>query len=81
MAEYQSSSTIVTTSPTGSTVATSSKREDDPEFQAMLAQRSTKRHRNDYDRFIEIPNHPSIPSALDWWRTNQGSYTDLGKNG
>ena len=35
----------------------------DPEYRQVLLNRSSKRRRNDYDRYIEIPNDPDIPSA------------------
>jgi len=51
----------------------------DPEFQHALTTRSNKRRRSDYDRYIEVPNDPSIPSSLMWWRENHKLYSDLGK--
>jgi hypothetical protein len=52
---------------------------DDPEFQQLLEQRSVKRRRNDFDRYIEILNDTSIGSSLDWWRVNQNNFPDLGR--
>ena len=52
---------------------------NDPEFQQALANRSTRRRRCDYDRYIEVPNDPSIPSGLMWWRENHKLYPDMGK--
>jgi len=52
---------------------------NDPEFQRSLAARSSKRRQSDYDKYIEIPNDPSIPSALVWWRDNHKLYPDMGK--
>ena len=52
---------------------------NDPEYQQSLVSRSSKRRRNDYDRYIEVPNDPTIPSGLGWWRENSRLYPDLGK--
>jgi len=49
----------------------------DAEFQAVLAQRAAKKRRSDFDRYIEIPNDPGIPSSLAWWRRNERFYPDL----
>jgi hAT family C-terminal dimerisation region len=57
---------------------TSSAMENDKPYQAMVAKRSAKRRRNDYDRYIETPNDPSIPSLL-WWRTFHTSFPDLAR--
>src|SRR5436190_5837182 len=53
--------------------------QEDPEFQQVLAERSSKRRRNDYDRYIEIPNDPDIFSCLGWWRQNGRLYPDLSR--
>src|SRR5579859_5182 len=50
---------------------------NDPEYQQTLLERSAKRRRNDFDRYIEIPNDPHIPSGLGWWRENYRMYPDL----
>lgn len=52
---------------------------NDPEFQRSLSARSSKRRRSDYDKYIEIPNDPSIPFGLVWWRDNCKLYPDMGK--
>jgi len=49
----------------------------DPEYEAALASRSTKRRKNDFDRYIEVPNDPDIPSGLGWWKVNHKMYPDL----
>ena len=53
--------------------------QDDPEFQQALANRSSKRHRNDYDHYIEIPNNPDIFSPLGWRRQNHQMYPNLAR--
>ena len=53
--------------------------QEDPNFQQVLAERSSKRRRNDYDRYIEIPNDPDIFSSLGWWRQNGRLYPDLSR--
>jgi hypothetical protein len=50
---------------------------NDQEYRASLVARSSKRRRNDFDRYIEIPNDPGILSCLGWWRQNEHSYPDL----
>jgi hypothetical protein len=52
---------------------------NDTEYHRALLSRSIKRRRNDFDRYIEIPNDPSISSCLDWWRQNHRSFPDLAK--
>ena len=49
----------------------------DPEYRQVLLSRSSKRRRNDYDRFIEIPNDPDIASGIGWWRDHWLQYRDL----
>jgi len=49
----------------------------DPEYHQTLLSRSSKRRRNDYDRFIEIPNDPDIPSGIGWWKAHYVQYPDL----
>src|SRR5579859_7769872 len=49
----------------------------DPEYQAALADRSSKCCKNDYDRYIEVPNDPDIPSGLGWWGENHRLYPEL----
>src|SRR5271155_4058268 len=52
--------------------------DDDYEFQAMLAERAAKRARiHDFDRYIAIPNDPSIKSVLGWWRANRTAFPEL----
>jgi hypothetical protein len=50
---------------------------NDPEYRDALLNRSLKRRRNDFDRYIEIPNDPEIPSCLGWWRQNHRAFPDL----
>ena len=38
-----------------------------------------KRRRNDYDRYIELPNNTAITSSLKWWYSNQECYPDLAR--
>ena len=52
---------------------------DDAEFLAMLTEQSAKRCRNDYDRYIELPNNTAITSSLKWWHSNQECYPDLAR--
>jgi hAT family C-terminal dimerisation region len=52
---------------------------NDPEFNAVLEQRSAKRLKNDYDRYISLPNEVTLTSSLDWYRKNYLSFSDLGK--
>jgi hypothetical protein len=51
----------------------------DAEFNALLAQRTTKRQRNNYDRYIEITNDVTLESSLDWYKSNHSSFPDLAK--
>jgi hypothetical protein len=50
---------------------------NDFEFQQHLAKISTKRRRLDYDRYIEVPQDPSITSVLMWWKKHEHIYPDL----
>lgn len=52
---------------------------DDAEYQKLLTQRSSKRRRNDFDRYIDIPNDANIPSSLKWWRDNYKLFPELAK--
>ena len=52
---------------------------EDKEFQNVLAKRSAKKQRSDFDRYIEIPNDSGIQSSLGWWKQNQSAYPDLAK--
>lgn len=52
---------------------------DDIEYQELLTQRSSKRRRNDFDRYIEIPSDANIPSSLKWWRDNHKLFPQLAK--
>ena len=49
----------------------------DPEYHQNLLNRSAKRRRNDYDRFIDSPNDPDIRSGLGWWKAHYIHYKDL----
>jgi len=55
---------------------------DDEEYerykQQCLSLRNTQ-PRNEYDRYIEIPNDDDIKSSLIWWRDNAAAYSDLAK--
>ena len=54
--------------------------DDDYEFHAMLAKRAAIRARiHDFDRYINVPNDPSIKSVLGWWRANQAAFPNLAK--
>jgi hAT family C-terminal dimerisation region len=54
-------------------------REDD-EFLALLADRAAQRSGvHGYDRYANLPNDPTIESALGWWRGNRGLFPDLAK--
>ena len=76
---YNRSAPIDAHKSTLSSIAVGGKRgaEDDDEFITMLTQRSAKRRRNDYDRYVDIPNDPTITSPLDWWRNNQANFPEL----
>jgi hypothetical protein len=91
-AETTSSTSAVTSSTSNATIARFSSHPQvvitkrpidhhayivDPDFQAALTKRSKKHHKNDYDRYIEVPNDPSIKSSLGWWKENQKLYPDL----
>ena len=52
---------------------------EDEEFQNILAKRSAKKQRSDFDRYIEIPNDSGIQSSLGWWKQNQSASPDLAK--
>lgn len=52
---------------------------EDSEFAQILQQRASKHHRNDFDRYIEIPNDVHISSSLEWWKKNKSLYPDLAK--
>ena len=43
----------------------------------MLERRSTKRFRNEFDRYIDSPNDLDIPSILRWWKAHSGRYPQL----
>jgi len=46
----------------------------------MLAQRAAKRSRlDDFQRYINIPNDPCIPSALAYWKVHKDSFPDLAR--
>lgn len=52
---------------------------NDSAYREALFNRSSKRRRNDFDRYIEIPNDPDIVDSLSWWRENQANYPTLAK--
>ena len=80
-AEYQNGTSLAANTPAND----ANKRRlenafpNDPEYQRALMTRSSKRRRSDYDKYIEVPNDPSIPSGLGWWRENHKLYPDLGE--
>jgi hAT family C-terminal dimerisation region len=74
--------------PTGSATANPSSfhgikppaSDEDDEFLALLAERAAQRSDvHDYDRYANLPNNPTIKSALGWWRGSQGWFPDLAK--
>ena len=75
--------TTATHTITGASITHSNKRSAahlvDPEYHQVLLNRSSKRRRNDFDRYIEIPNDPDIASSLHWWRHNDQQFSDLGR--
>jgi predicted RNA-binding protein with PIN domain len=52
---------------------------NDSAYHEALLNRSAKRRRNDFDRYIEIPNDPEIIDSLSWWRENQVNYPNLAR--
>ena len=52
---------------------------NDQAYQDSLVERSSKRRRNDFDRYIEIPNDHRIDDSLSWWREHQEDYPHLAK--
>ena len=50
---------------------------NDEAYQTALLNRSSKHHRHDFDRYIQIPNNSAIVDSLSWWRENQYNYPDL----
>ena len=52
---------------------------DDAEFNALLAARTTKRVKNDYDHYIDTPNDVTLRSPLEWYKANHASVPDLAK--
>ena len=54
--------------------------DDDEEFRAILAQRSSNRRMHShYERYSSVPNDPTIKSALGWWKANHALFPDLAK--
>jgi hAT family C-terminal dimerisation region len=49
------------------------------QYRQAILNRSPKRRRNDFDRYIKIPNDPNIPSQLGWWRDHYHQYPDMGR--
>jgi hAT family C-terminal dimerisation region len=74
-----SASDSATPRPTAGNRSAQAAFHDDVEYQELLAQRSFKRRRNDFDRYIEIPSDTNIPSSLKWWRGNHKLFPDLAK--
>lgn len=52
---------------------------DDAEFNALLAARTTKRVKNDYDQYMDTPNDVTLRSPLEWYKANHLSVPDLAK--
>jgi hypothetical protein len=52
---------------------------DDAEFNRFLEQRSAKRLKNDFDRYINVPNEVNIKSSLGWYKQNHTTVPDLAK--
>ena len=48
----------------------------DDEFQQSILERSAKRRRTDYDRYIDTPND-AWAQTLSWWRAHHHSFRDL----
>jgi hypothetical protein len=55
------------------------KRQVTDAFQQTLIERSQKRRRNDFDRYIDIPNDPYLDSSLTWWREHVAEFIDLSR--
>ena len=49
----------------------------DEAYVEALFNRSAKRRRNDFDRYIAVPNDPGIVDSLSWWRENRVNYPNL----
>jgi len=70
------------THPSSSSASSSHKRpgmsafNGDDEFQQTLLQRSAKRLRTDYDRYLDTPNDVWA-KALPWWRAHHSTFPDL----
>ena len=79
--QYNNSSSVNVNKSVSINLTNNEKREatDDTEFLAMLTERSAKRRRNDYDRYIKLPNNTAITSSLKWWYSNQECYPDLAR--
>ena len=76
--DYISTTTTESSSSHGTKRSAPDDEDDDYEFQAMLAKRAAKRARiHDFDRYIAIPNDPSIKSVLGWWRANRTAFPEL----
>ena len=56
--------------------------DEDDKFLALPEERAAHHSGvHDYDRYANLPNDPTIKSALGWWGGNQGSFPDLAKMG
>ena len=76
-------STVADPSSSSSSVSSSSTKRSainafngDDEFQQTLIQRSVKRPRTDYDRYIDTSND-AWTQALPWWRVHHHTFQDL----
>ena len=49
------------------------------EFQSALIQKTNQNRKNDFDRYIDIPNDPHLKSSLgcQWWREHASDYPNL----
>ena len=52
---------------------------DDAEFNALLEQRTTKRLKNDFDRYIDTPSDVTLKCPLMWYKDNRSDNPDLGR--
>jgi len=52
---------------------------EDADFVKILEQRTVKRRRSDFDRYIDIPNDVNIRGSLEWWKEHRSIYPHLAK--
>lgn len=75
--EFTSNSTTSTIQPLSSSKHSRPSLAADGAYLEALFNRSAKRRRNDFDRYIEVPNDPAIADSLSWWRENRVNYPSL----